>query len=301
MLKAILNYQKASEKLINSLQTNRKVLAVFAFGSIVNGDLWEESDIDIFVVYKDQFYNMRDVYSEILDIPVHMKILNKEKFLELYENNGKKGEIRNMLTSSKLVFSRDEEIDILFNKAKYSMDKFVEIWNLVYLGKLIKDLGVTKKYLYNDRLFTSFEVLIRALDSFAKLYLNISGYTVSRDAIKMTMNLNNKFNMLVENLIEKELKQEYISSIVEYIDDYLADNISIAAKFILNYLEEKKTYLSSYEIKSDEIFSQFDIKIEDILKELFKNGFIEKNSRKIELPAREKLLNENVYAYRKYK
>lgn len=301
MLKAILNYQKASEKLINSLQTNRKVLAVFAFGSIVNGDLWEESDIDIFVVYKDQFYNMRDVYSEILDIPVHMKILNKEKFLELYENNGKKGEIRNMLTSSKLVFSRDEEIDILFNKAKYSMDKFVEIWNLVYLGKLIKDLGVTKKYLYNDRLFTSFEVLIRALDSFAKLYLNISGYTVSRDAIKMTMNLNNKFNMLVENLIEKELKQEYISSIVEYIDDYLADNISIAAKFLLNYLEEKKIYLSSYEIKSDEIFSQFDIKIEDILKELFKNGFIEKNSRKIELPAREKLLNENVYAYRKYK
>ncbi|KQB78050.1 DNA polymerase III subunit beta [Clostridium butyricum] len=301
MLKAILNYQKASEKLINSLQTNRKVLAVFAFGSIVNGDLWEESDIDIFVVYKDQFYNMRDVYSEILDIPVHMKILNKEKFLELYENNGKKGEIRNMLTSSKLVFSRDEEIDILFNKAKYSMDKFVEIWNLVYLGKLIKDLGVTKKYLYNDRLFTSFEVLIRALDSFAKLYLNISGYTVSRDAIKMTMNLNNKFNMLVENLIEKELKEEYISSIVEYIDDYLADNISIAAKFLLNYLEEKKTYLSSYEIKSDEIFSQFDIKIEDILKELFKNGFIEKNSRKIELPAREKLLNENVYAYRKYK
>lgn len=301
MLKAILNYQKASEKLINSLQTNRKVLAVFAFGSIVNGDLWEESDIDIFVVYKDQFYNMRDVYSEILDIPVHMKILNKEKFLELYENNGKKGEIRNMLTSSKLVFSRDEEIEILFNKAKYSMDKFVEIWNLVYLGKLIKDLGVTKKYLYNDRLFTSFEVLIRALDSFAKLYLNISGYTVSRDAIKMTMNLNNKFNMLVENLIEKELKQEYISSIVEYIDDYLTDNISIAAKFLLNYLEEKKTYLSSYEIKSDEIFSQFDIKIEDILKELFKNGFIEKNSRKIELPAREKLLNENVYAYRKYK
>lgn len=132
MLKVILDYQKASEKLINLLQANSKVLAVFAFGSIVNGDLWEESDIDIFVVYKDQFNNMRDVYSQILDIPVHMKILNKEKFLELYENNGEKGEIRKMLISSKLVFSRDKEIEILFNKAKYSMDKLVEIWNLVY-------------------------------------------------------------------------------------------------------------------------------------------------------------------------
>lgn len=301
MLKAILNYQKASEKLINSLKTNRKVLAIFAFGSIVNGDLWEESDIDIFVVYKDQFYSIRDVHSEILDIPVHMKVLNKEKFLELYENNGKKGEIRNMLTSSKLVFSRDEEIEVLFNKAKYSMDKFIEIWNLVYLGKLIKDLGVTKKYLYNDRLFTSFEVLIRALDSFSKLYLNISGYTVSKDAIKMTMNLNNRFNTLIENLIQKELKREHIRDVIDYIDDYLDENISVAAKFLLNYLEEKGTYLSSYEIKSDELFSQFDIKIEEIFKELYKYGFIEKNSRKLELPVREKLLNENVYAYRKYK
>lgn len=301
MLKAILNYQKASEKLINSLKSNRKVLAVFAFGSIVNGDLWEESDIDIFVVYKDQFYNIRDVHSEILDIPVHMKVLCKDKFMDLYDNNGKKGEIRNMLTSSKLVFSRDEEVEALFNKAKYSMDKFTEIWNMVYLGNLIKDLGVSKKYLYNDKLVTSFEVLIRALDSFSKLYLNISGYTASKDAIKMTMNLNNRFNTLVENLIQKDLKHEYINDLVTYIDNYLDENISIASKFLLNYLEEKNTYLSSYEIKNDEIFNQFDIKIEEILKELFKYGFIEKKSRKLELSAREKLINENVYAYRKYK
>lgn len=301
MLQSILNYQKASEKLIATLKTNRKVLAVFAFGSIVNGDLWEESDIDIFVVYKDQFYNIRDVHSEILDIPVHMKVLCKEKFLELYENNGKRGEIRNMLTSSKLVFSRDEEIEILFNKAKYSMDKFTEIWNLVYLGKLIKDLGVSKKYLHNDRLFTSFEVLIRALDSFSKLYLNLSGYTVSKDAIKMTMNLNNRFNELVESMVQKELKHEHIRNLVQYIDDYLDENISIASKFLLSYLEEKNTYLSSYEIENDEIFSQFNINIEEILKELFKYGFIERNSRKLELPVREKLINENVYAYRKYK
>lgn len=301
MLKAILNYQKASEKLINSLKTNMKVLAVFAFGSIVNGDLWEESDIDIFVVYKDQFYNIRDVHSEILEIPVHMKIICKDKFMELYDNNGKKGEIRNMLTSSKLVFSRDDEIEALFNKAKYSMDKFTGIWNLVYLGKLIKDLGVSKKYLHNDKLVTSFEVLIRALDSFSKLYLNISGYTVSKDAIKMAMNLNNRFNILVENLMQGDLKHEYINDIIEYIGDYLDENISIAARFLLDYLEEKNTYLSSYEIKNDDKFSQFNIKIEDILKELFKYGFIDKKSRKLELPVREKLINENVYAYRKYK
>lgn len=300
MLKAILNYQKASEKLFSILQTNKKVSAIFAFGSIVNGDLWEESDIDIFVVYKDYFDEIRDVYSEISDISVHMKVLSKEKFLELYKNNGEKGEIRKVLISSKLVFSRDKEIESIFNKAKYSTDKFTEIWNLVYLGNLIKDLGVTKKYLYNDRLFTSFEVLIRALDSFAKLYLNVNSYTVSKDAIKMAMNLNNNFDILVENLIRQDLRSEHIRILVDYIDNYLEENICVAAKFLLDYLEEKNTALSSFEIKNDKMFSQFDINIEEILKELYKYGFLEKDSRKLELPLREKLLNETVYSYRKF-
>ena len=124
---------------------------------------------------------------------------------------------------------------------------------------------------------------------------------MSKDAIKMAMNLNNDFNILVENLIQKDLMHEHITMIVDFIDSYLDENISIASKFLLNYLEERNTYLSSYEIKNDELFSQFDINIEEILKELFKYGFIDKNSRRLELPAREKLLNENVYSYIKFK
>lgn len=277
---------------------NKKVLAIFAFGSIVNGDLWEGSDIDLFVVYKDEFEEVRDIYSEILQIPVHMKILEKEKFLELYKSNGKKGIIRNLLISSKLIFSRDEEIEIAFNKAKYSMDRYIERWNLVYLGKLIKNIGVTKKYLHNDRLFTSYEVLIRALDNFAKLYLNLNSYTVSKDAVKMTMNLNNDFNVVAKNLFENGCSYEHIQETIEYIESYLEQNISLGAKLLLDYLYEKNTFLSSYEIEKDELFQEFDIKIEEILKELYKRQLIVKDVRKLDLPLKEKLISENVYAYR---
>ncbi|NOW61391.1 hypothetical protein DFH83_003371 [Clostridium saccharobutylicum] len=239
MLKSILNYQKASEKLISILKTNKRVLAIFVYGSIVSGDLWEESDIDLFVVYKDQFEEIRDVYSEMLDIPVHMKILNKNRFMELYESDGKKGFVRNLLISSKIIFSRDDEIESIFNKAKYSSDKYKERWNLVYLGKLIKDIGVTKKYLQNDSLFTSYEVLIRALDSFSKLYLNLNGYTVSKDAVKMVMNLNNEFDIMIENLFYNERLKENIKNTVQYVETFLDDNINLAGKFLLDYLYKK--------------------------------------------------------------
>ena len=299
MLQSILNYQKASQKLITILKTNKKVLTVFAFGSIVNGDLWEESDIDIFVVYKDNFEEIRDVYSEILDIPVHMKILNKEKFLELYNTNGQKGIIRNLLISSKIIVSKDEEIDNIYNKAKYTLDKHIGLYNLVYLGSLIKNLRVSKKYLQNNNLFTSYEVLIRALDSFSKLYLNLNGYTVSKDAVKMTMNLNNQFNILIEKLFSSGELKENINNTIMYIEDFLDMNIYVAAKLILEYLNDREEFVSSHEIKNDEKFKDFDIKIEDILKELYKRNIIVKKSRKLDLQGREKLVNENVYASRR--
>ena len=299
--KSIVDYQKASEKLIKILKVNKKVLAIFAFGSIVSGDLWEESDIDLFVVYKNVFEDVRDIYSEILNIPVHMKVLNKEKFLALYESDGKKGVIRNLLISSKIIFSRDDEIESIFNKAKYSLDKYRETWNLVYLGNIIKDIRVAKKYLQNYSVFTSYEVLIRALDSFAKLYLNLNGYTVSKDAVKMATNLNNKFSLVAENLFNNKCTKENVQNAVDYIENFLDENINDAAKLLLDYLYEKNNFLSSYEIKNSEPFKEFEIKIEDILKELYKRKLIIKDTKCLELPISEKLVSENVYSYKVYK
>lgn len=296
MLKTILNYQKASEKLLNTLKRNKKVLAIFVFGSIVNGDIWEGSDIDAFVVYEDEFDEVRHIYSEICDIPVHLKVLKKEKFLDSYETNSKKGIIRDMLISSKLLYCRDDEIELVFNEAKYSMDKYIELWNLQYLGNLIKSIKVTKKYLYNDRLFTAYEVLIRALDNFAKLYLNLNSYIVSKDSVKMAMNLNNEFNSVVENLFNNGCHYDEINKTVEYIERFIDENIGVSAKLLLDYLNEKNTFLSSHEIKNDDVFKEFNIKIEDILKELYNHQLIKKDVRKLNLPLKEKLISENVYS-----
>ncbi|MBY6917211.1 nucleotidyltransferase domain-containing protein [Clostridium botulinum] len=300
MLKSILEYQKSFQKLINDLKVNKKVLAIFAFGSIVSGDLWDESDIDLFVLYKDNFNEIRDVYSEILGIDVHMKLLSKESFLNLYKSDGKKGFARNILLSSKIVFSRDDEITSTFNEARYSLDKHIEKWNLVYLGKLMKDLRVTKKYLHNDSIFTAYEILIRALDSFSKLYLNLNGYTVSKDAVRMATNLNDDFNSIINDLFYEPMSKENIENTLLYIERFLELNIVASTKGLLEFLNEKRTFLSSYEIKNDVSFKEFDIKIEDILKELLKRNLVKKDIRKLDIEDSKKLINENVYSCKNY-
>ena len=46
MGRTILQYQKAFNSAINRFKANKLVLAVMVFGSMVSGDLWDESDID---------------------------------------------------------------------------------------------------------------------------------------------------------------------------------------------------------------------------------------------------------------
>ena len=51
MAKTVLELQNAFQSVVNQIKKNKKVVALFTFGSIVSGDVWEESDIDLFLIF----------------------------------------------------------------------------------------------------------------------------------------------------------------------------------------------------------------------------------------------------------
>lgn len=295
MTKSVLELQKSFQLLISKLKSNSKVLSIFTFGSIISGDVWEESDIDLFVVYEDEFDKARRVHSEILDVDVNIRILSKREFIKSSNTYKEKDKIRDILKMSKLVFSRDIEINDIYDKLKYSEKVHKEEWNLLYISNLIKDLKVCKKYLQIGGLSTSYEVLIRSLDNFSKLYLNLNGYEVTKDSLTMAINLNNKFAFIVDKLFSEELSRESIQKVINYVEEYIDRNIKIASKFLLDYLEKNEGFVSSYEIEQEEGFKIFNIKVENILKELYKRNLILKSERDLKDSTGFSILNENVY------
>lgn len=295
MSKSIAELQNAFQNVVKILKRNKKVLAIFTFGSIVTGDVWEESDIDLFVVYKDQYNEIRDVFSESEDVPVHAKILCKKTFMELYNNDGKRGFIRNLLIKSKLVYSKDEEIIDAFNKARYSMDAHLDKWNLVYLGNIIKDLGVSKKYLRNGGINTSYEVLIRVLDSLSKLFINLNGYASTKDSLAMVINLDENIRKVANNLFNSEINKELLENTIVFIDKFIDENIVNSSNLLLEYLYEKGEAVSAYEISNDALFKDFNINVEPILKELAKRSLIVKDKTMLKDKLGDKIINECVY------
>lgn len=295
MKNIIIEYQKAFNEILDNFKNNKNVIAVFTFGSIVSGDIWEESDIDFFVIYNFEYDFVRDIYSEIYKIPVHTRILSKEKFLSSYKEDGSKGIARNILKFSKLVFSRDKDINNLYNRAIYVGDEFNHIDSLEYLSRVIKDVGICKKYIQNDRVYTAYEMIVRSLDSFSKLYLNLNGYTVSKDAIRMVINLNDDFKELIDEKLFNGVQEENIIDIINYINTYIDKNILKASKIITDILNDEEEYLSASEIKNKDILRCSNIKLEQILKRLLTKGVIKKKDKEVIDSNGNVIISENVY------
>lgn len=298
MAKSIIDYQNAYKEITEILKKNNNILSIFIFGSMVSGDLWEGSNIDLFVIYKEDFDEIRDIYSEVSEIPVHIKFMSKELFKKYYDEAGKREVIRNLLISSKMIYSIDDEIIELYQKIIYLIDSDKGRLNLVYLGDFFKEIGVCKKYISKGSLYTAHELLLRALSNFSMLFLSINGYTVSKDSLTMACNLNDVLNDKVKSLLYKEVNDLIIKDLLDYMENYIEYNIEKASKDLIDFIKNENKALSSYDIKINPYFKNFKIKIEEILKVLCKNNIIVKGKREFRDSNGNFLAMENVYNYK---
>lgn len=266
------------------------------FGSMITGDLWDESDIDLFAIMDSKSGDIENIYTEEKGVPVHIKFMSKKRFQQLYEDDLKGGFIYRIFASSRLVFSKDSDITSRYDTGRYVPDIDRERWNMVYTGKLIKNISVCKKYLGNDGIYTAYITSIKCVDTFAKLYLNSSGYMISKDAISMVTNLDNEFKYNVDKLFlgEGEMKTR-VQEMIKYLQDTLDKSIRDITTVLLKFLSEKDCFLSSEEIKSDKLFENYDIDLEDILNKLWEKNIIKRDSREYKTEDEKVLFKENVY------
>lgn len=296
MERSIAKYQKAFNGLIERLRTNEEILAVMVFGSMVTGDLWDESDIDLFVIANDKSYEIKNIYTEENGVPIHIKLMSKKKFLQLHEEDLRGGFIYRIFSSSRLVFSKDMDITIKYDNDRSYPDIDKERWNMVYLGKLLKQMSVCKKYLSHKNLYTSYSIAVKCADSFAKLYINSYGYMINKDAMTTTMNLNDEYKKYIDNLFfKKGDTTKEINAIIQYMEKEIDQNIKNLVSILLRYMQEKDNFLSSEDIKNDDIFKDYDIEMEDILNKLYDKKIVKRQNRDYKTEDGKVFFKENVY------
>ena len=296
MTKTILQYQKAFNSVIDRVRGDESVLSVMVYGSMVTGDLWEGSDIDLFVIVKQDFDRIRNIYTEEKGVSVHIKLMSKERFIQIYTHNLKGGYMHRIFSSSRLVFSKDMDITVRFDGGRFFPDIDRERWGMFFLGKLLKDMGVCKKYLSSNAIYTSYSAAVRCIEEYSRLFVNTSGYMISKDVMTMALNLNEDFKHCVDKLFfEKSNLEENIQATMTFLDDRIDSNIKNNCSVLLDYMRKKDKFLSAEEIMSEDLFKDFGIDMEELLSKLWEKDIIKKESRDFKLKEEKVLFKQNVY------
>jgi predicted nucleotidyltransferase len=296
MTKTILQYQKAFNSVVDRIKIDESVLSVMVFGSMVTGDLWEQSDIDLFVITKENFEKIRNIYTEEKGVPIHIKLMGKEQFIQIYSENLKGGYMHRIFSSSRLVFSKDMDITVRYDGGRYFPDIDRERWGMCFLGKLLKDMGVCKKYLASNGIYTSYSSAMKCIEKYSKLFVNSSGYMISKDVMSMAFNLNEDFKICVDKLFFEKLNlAETIEETMEFLEKSINSSVRSNCNLLLNYMREKDKFLSAEEIMEEDLFKDFDIDMEELLNKLWERHIIKKESRDFKLDNEKILFKQNVY------
>jgi len=296
MTKTIVQYQKAFNSVLDRLKIDDTVLSVMVFGSMVTGDLWEESDIDFFVIVNVNFDKIRDIYAEEKGIPVHVKLMGKDKFIQIYSDNLKGGFIHRIFSSSRLLFSKDMDITVRYDGGRFFPDVDRERWGMYFLGKLLKDIGVCKKYLSSNGIYTAYSTAIRCIEKYSRLFVNSSGYMISKDVMTMALNLNESFKQCVDKLFfDKSNTTEIIKETMTFLEQSINLSIKSNCALLLNYMREKDKFLSAEEIMAEDLFKDFDIDMEELLNKLWERDIIKKETRDFKIDKEKVLFKQNVY------
>ena len=296
MRKTILQYQKAFNSVLDRIKIDESVLSMLVFGSMVTGDLWEESDIDFFVIVKEDFGKIRDIYAEEEGIPIHIKLMGKEKFIQIYSDNVKGGYMHRIFSSSRLLFSKDIDITVRYDGGRFFPDVDRERWGMYFLGRLLKDIGVCKKYLSSNGIYTSYSTAIRCIEKYSRLFVNSSGYMISKDVMTIALNLNENFKICVDKLFfDNSNTAETIQETITFLEESINSSIKSNCALLLNYMREKDSFLSAEEIMEEDLFKEFDIDMEELLNKLWERDIIKKENRDFKIDKDKILFKQNVY------
>ncbi|WP_297436402.1 nucleotidyltransferase domain-containing protein [uncultured Clostridium sp.] len=297
-MKSIKEYQHAYNGVIEDLASNSDVLGVTVFGSIITGDIWKNSDIDMFVILKDEACCMKDVFGEKYGIDVHMNFLSKSEFIEFRDNFIGGGKLHRKLVSSKLVIGKDLDVVDRYNYYKFLNATDKDRWNLAYLGDLIRAKGLCDKAISNGKSYNAIYSALKLGESIAKIYLNINGYLISSDPLTMAINLDDEFKECIDKVVEQGGKPA-IENLIDYTENFLSKNIEKVSKLLINIIKKEKEALSIEELKGKKEFKTVSIEFDKILRELAIREIIKRKTRTCYSSEGQKIIEELTYYYGK--
>lgn len=242
-------YQVALASFVEKVRRDRYVVAAILYGSLAYDDVWEKSDIDIFLVGRDDktYRNYTLVEHGVI---FHVNYGPRRDFKALLERELQGAFMHSIMTKSTLLFCTDDSIKEYYQHLHHVCEQDRSYLLLKTAAQVIPILTKAEKWLFvkKDALY-SFLWLMRLMDSLARIEVLLNGDVAGREVIQQALAYNfDFFTAIYSNLVQQPKDETVVSQAIQSITTYIEEKTNILFAPILEYLANEGGVRSTTEI-----------------------------------------------------
>ncbi len=239
-------YQTALDTLVEKVQRDRNILAAILFGSFSYDQIWEKSDIDLWLIGEDSHTDLHlyDLVEE--GVNIHASLVPRSLF--------KRNIWPSSFTRSTLLFSKDASIQGWYEQFTRdhigSRDQAAQLLSVA--TGLLDPLSKAEKWCLVHRDYHySFVHLIRVINELAKIEVILNDEVPGREVLQPALDYYPDFFRAVYTDLMRQPKDAHtIPQAIQQVHQYLDGRTSQLFGLILDHLREAQGVRSTTELNT---------------------------------------------------
>ena len=232
-------YQDAVETLCDKLKRDSHVLAAILWGSLAYDQVWDKSDIDMYIVMRDEKMKPTSYVLVENDVFIHAQLYPRNSFKKMLE--GRSIFFQSTIELSTLLFSHDETIEQFYVERGQKIGaKDRENALIREACGLFPTLVKAEKWHYvkNDVEY-AFMWLMWVVESLARIEVISRGEIVRREVIHQAIQFNpDFFNAIYTDLIHQPKTAEANQAALDAVNGYIEKRVDDIFESLFQFLAE---------------------------------------------------------------
>lgn len=297
-------FDNALEAFVEFIQQDKSIQVALLFGSLVEGNVWEKSDVDIILVSNDEKNPYKFYWLEQDDLNFQVTIYSRNRFKRMFEQNLSGSWFQHMLSTCKILFSEDETINEYVQQIQSPGKRDVEMQILYIIAMILGNLEKAEKYLRNKNdVVQSYLFISRLLDHLAQVVVLLNGEIPGREVIEQALKYEAEmFTRILTRVIEEKTDTEKMYDIIDLIKTYVVEKTEIIFRPVIDYFKNEPEIrtISDLTIHLNKMMptSWWEVSTLSYCQWLVERGFLERYSQPVALTSKSYIqANEIAYFY----
>ncbi|MFW9847592.1 MAG: nucleotidyltransferase domain-containing protein [Candidatus Thorarchaeota archaeon] len=233
------NHQAALDSFVDQLKKDSTIIAAFVYGSLVRGDVWSESDIDMLVITKDDTLPYQQHWLKDGEILIQVDVHSRKNFRNWMDVPLQGSVLHHIVNTGNLLFSTDETISEYLSDARRTGSRDKTLGMMIFANNAIGFLSkVRKSIIHKKDPLHAFRWIHGLMIQLANLVIISEGGVPSREVILQAREFNSKlfkvgYTDMLENGVSLEKCQEAYDLSYEYLTTRAEEFLSPIMSYIL--------------------------------------------------------------------